>query len=78
MTSASDTEHMTPKSPEYEHARIRAQKKHKFRGDVAAYVVINAVSIGVWAATGFGYLAGLGPCGLGRVLGARCLEHLLP
>ena len=55
MTSASGTEHVTAKSPEYEQARKRAQKKHKFRGDVAAYVAINAVLIGVWAATGFGY-----------------------
>ena len=55
MTSTSDTEHVTARSPEYEQARKRVQKKHKFRGDVAAYVVINAVLIGVWAATGFGY-----------------------
>jgi fatty acid desaturase len=55
MTSASDTEHVAARSPDYERARKRAQRKHKFRGDVAAYVVINAFLIGVWALTGFGY-----------------------
>ena len=55
MTSSSDTEHVAERSPEYELARKRAHRKHKFRGDVAAYVVINAFLIGVWALTGFGY-----------------------
>lgn len=36
-------------------ARKRVEKKHKFQGDVAAYVVINILLIGVWALTGAGY-----------------------
>jgi len=36
-------------------ARKRVEKKHKFRADVVAYVVINAFLIGVWAVTGAGY-----------------------
>ena len=55
MTHASETEQVAARSPEYEQARKRAQRKHKFRGDVAAFVVVNAFLIGVWAATGFGY-----------------------
>lgn len=38
-----------------EQARKRVEKKHKFRGDVVAYVIINAFLIGVWAFTGAGY-----------------------
>ena len=38
-----------------EHARKRVQRKHKFRGDLVAYVVINAFLIGIWAVTGAGY-----------------------
>ena len=40
---------------EREWARKRLEKKNKLRGDVGAYVVINAVLIGIWALTGFGY-----------------------
>ena len=40
---------------DYEQARARLQRKRKFRGDVVAYVVVNAFLIGIWAATGFGY-----------------------
>ncbi len=36
-------------------ARKRVEKKHKFRGDVVAYVVINLFLIGLWAVSGFGY-----------------------
>ncbi|HEU5156087.1 MAG TPA: 2TM domain-containing protein [Streptosporangiaceae bacterium] len=42
-------------SSEYERARARAQKKRKFRGDLMAYVVVNAFLVGVWAVTGLGY-----------------------
>ena len=38
-----------------EHARKRVEKKHKFRGDVVAYVVVNVLLVGVWAVTGAGY-----------------------
>ncbi len=31
------------------------EKQRKFRGDVVAYVVINAFLIVVWAMAGFGY-----------------------
>ena len=36
-------------------ARKRVEKKHKLRGDVVAYVVINVFLIGIWAVTGAGY-----------------------
>jgi hypothetical protein len=39
----------------YEKARARALRKRKFRGDLAAYVVINLFLIGIWALSGFGY-----------------------
>ena len=39
----------------YEQARSRLLRKRKFRGDLAAYVVINAFLVGVWAFTGLGY-----------------------
>ena len=35
--------------------RERLRKKNKLRGDVVAYLVVNAFLIGAWAATGFGY-----------------------
>lgn len=38
-----------------EQARKRVEKKHKFRGDVVAYVIVNLFLIGIWAVTGFGY-----------------------
>jgi hypothetical protein len=41
--------------PEREWARKRIEKKRKLRSDIAAYVVINAFLIGVWAVTGLGY-----------------------
>jgi fatty acid desaturase len=44
-----------PANGEREAARKRVEKKHKFRGDVVAYVVINLLLVGLWAATGFGY-----------------------
>ena len=44
-----------PASRDREAARKRVEKKHKFVGDVVAYVVINLFLIGLWAATGFGY-----------------------
>jgi hypothetical protein len=40
---------------EYERARARALRKRKFRGDLVAYVVLNAFLIGIWAVSGFGY-----------------------
>ena len=36
-------------------ARKRLEKKSKFRGDLAAYVVINALLIVIWAVSGRGY-----------------------
>ena len=38
-----------------EQARKRVEKKHKFRGDLVAYVLINMFLIGLWAVTGAGY-----------------------
>jgi hypothetical protein len=40
---------------EREQARKRVERKHKFRGDLVAYVVINLFLIGVWAFSGAGY-----------------------
>ena len=40
---------------EREQARKRVEKKHKFRGDVVAYVIVNLFLIGIWAVTGAGY-----------------------
>lgn len=55
MTNVSESESVAERSPEYERARKRVEKKRKLRGDVVAYVLINAFLIGAWAATGFGY-----------------------
>jgi hypothetical protein len=40
---------------DYERARARLMKRRKFKGDAAAYVLINALLVGIWAMTGFGY-----------------------
>lgn len=42
-------------SSDYETARVRLMRKRKFKGDVAAYVVINAFLVGIWAVSGFDY-----------------------
>ena len=55
MTSSAEAESVAARSPEYEGARKRVERKRKFKGDVVAYVVINAFLIGVWAVTGSGY-----------------------
>lgn len=36
-------------------ARQRLQKRRDFTGHVVAYVLINAMLVGIWAVTGFGY-----------------------
>jgi hypothetical protein len=46
---------MTQTTSEYERARARAVKKQKVRGDFVSYVIINALLVGIWAITGFGY-----------------------
>jgi len=38
-----------------EQARKRVENKHKFRGDVVAYVIINVLLIGIWVLSGAGY-----------------------
>jgi hypothetical protein len=38
-----------------EQARKRVEKKHKIRGDVVAYVIINVFLIGIWVVSGAGY-----------------------
>jgi hypothetical protein len=38
-----------------ERARKRVERKRKLRGDFVAYVAINVLLIGIWAATGRGY-----------------------
>lgn len=46
---------MTQTTSEYEQARARVQRKWKFRSDLVAYVLINALLVGIWAISGFGY-----------------------
>lgn len=53
--SNTDTEQETSRSPEYEAARRRVERRRKFRADIVAYVLINVFLVVVWAATGFGY-----------------------
>jgi len=55
MTGTSEPESVAARSPDYEQACTRVEKKRKFTSDVVAYVVINAFLVGVWAVTGFGY-----------------------
>lgn len=45
----------TQATSEYEQARARLARKRKFRGDLMAYLVINAFLVGIWVVTGFGY-----------------------
>lgn len=45
---------MTQTTSDYEQARARLVRKRKFRGDLVAYIVINAFLVGLWAVTGFG------------------------
>jgi len=40
---------------EYDRARVRVEKKRKFRSDCVAYIAVNAFIVGIWAVTGFGY-----------------------
>ena len=40
---------------EHERARARLLRKRKVRGDVFAYLVVNAFLVAVWAFTGAGY-----------------------
>jgi len=54
MSDLSDLEPTAAESSEHEQARRRVEKKRKFCGDLAAYVVINAFLIGAWAVTGQG------------------------
>lgn len=44
-----------PAAMNRQQARERVERKMRLRADLAAYVVVNAVLIAVWAATGFGY-----------------------
>lgn len=41
-------------SSDYELARARLMRKRKFKGDVAAYVVVNAFFVVIWAMSGSG------------------------
>ncbi len=43
------------RSFDYETARVRLVRKRKFKSDLAAYVVINAFLVGIWAVSGLGY-----------------------
>ena len=55
MSTFTEKEPAAASSSEYERARRRVEKKRKFFGDLAAYLLINAFLIGAWAVTGFGY-----------------------
>ena len=46
---------MTQTISDHERARARVVRKRKFRGDLMAYIVINAFLVGIWAVTGSGY-----------------------
>lgn len=48
------TETTETNASSYEQARDRLTRKRKFRGDVMAYIVINAFLVGIWAVNGFG------------------------
>ena len=39
---------------DYDLARARLVRRRKFKGDVVAYVLINAFLVGIWAVNGFG------------------------
>jgi hypothetical protein len=45
----------TQPTSDYELAHARVLRKRKFRGDVVAYLVINAFLVVIWAVSGFGY-----------------------
>ena len=55
MSTLTEPDQDKGRSPEYVEARKRLEKQRKFRSDVLAYTVINALLIVVWAVTGFGY-----------------------
>ncbi len=53
QTSSTAGEYVEP--TERQIARVRLEKKSKLRGDVVAYVVVNAFLVVIWAVTGLGY-----------------------
>jgi hypothetical protein len=55
MADTPDPEPPGSTSPEYESARNRVERKRKFVGDLAAYVVVNAFLVVIWAVGGAGY-----------------------
>jgi hypothetical protein len=55
MAELPDTEPSGSTSPDYQAARKSLERKRKFVGDVAAYIVINAFLIVIWAVDGAGY-----------------------
>jgi hypothetical protein len=55
MADTPDPEPPGSTSPEYETARKRVERKRKFVGDLAAYVVVNAFLVVIWAVGGAGY-----------------------
>ena len=55
MSTLSEREQTSTGSSDYEQAHRHVDRRRKFFGDLAAYVLINAFLIGVWAVTGAGY-----------------------
>jgi fatty acid desaturase len=58
---------------DYDRARVRVEKKRKFRSDLVAYIVVNAFLVGIWAFNGAGYFWPgwvLAAWGLGMILTA--------
>ena len=58
----------------YEEASKRVKAKKKFFGDLATYVVVNAVLVVIWALSGQGYMWFLWPLG---IWGVFVLGHFL-
>ena len=55
MSTLTAGERAETRSSDYEQARRRVERKRKFFGDLASYLLINAFLVGAWAVTGFGY-----------------------
>ena len=55
IQSGAAVDEIRGESPERVEARRRVQGRRDFSSHVAAYIVINAFFIGIWAVTGSGY-----------------------
>jgi hypothetical protein len=55
MSTLTEREQTSTGSSDHDQARRRVERRRKFFGDLAAYVLINVSLVGVWAVTGAGY-----------------------